>query len=143
MTCWVSIYIALLPCCTVCLLTGALGSRYSFGIAKYRLHLRYRFTLVARAGCVLRQCSESCKTLRRELGEHAIHSVNDSRGFSSSVASVLFSQSTHERLEQTKSGAYVYKCDASSFHEWEFRTPKSFRIHAFNSACILNSQYIN
>ena len=48
--------------------------------------------------------------------------VNDSRGFSSSVASVLFSHSTHERLEQTKSGAYVYKGDASSFHEWEFRT---------------------
>ncbi len=48
--------------------------------------------------------------------------VNKSSGFSSSVASVLFSQSTHERLEQTKSGAYVYKGDASSFHEWEART---------------------
>ena len=40
---------------------------------------------------------------------------------SSSISSVLHAAHTG-RHEETKSGAYIYKGDAASYHEWEFRT---------------------
>ena len=46
---------------------------------------------------------------------------SEPRGYSSAVSSVLYSRGpTHH--EETKSGSYIYTGDASSFHEWEFRT---------------------
>ena len=43
------------------------------------------------------------------------------RGHSSAVSSVLYSRGTDAYLE-TKTGAFIYNGDASSFYEWEFRT---------------------
>ena len=43
-------------------------------------------------------------------------------GTSSAVASVLHSGGKRHNLEVTESGSYIYKGDASNFHEWEFRT---------------------
>ena len=48
-------------------------------------------------------------------------SFGDQRGHSSAVSSVLYSYGTSSDQE-TKAGSYIYGGDASSFHEWEFRT---------------------
>ena len=45
---------------------------------------------------------------------------NDLRGPSSAVSSVLYSHGA--RCEETKTGSYIYRGVADSFHEWEFRT---------------------
>ena len=46
---------------------------------------------------------------------------NEPRGHSSAVASVLYSRGG-ERHEVTKCGSYIYRGEASNYHEWEFRT---------------------
>ena len=43
-------------------------------------------------------------------------------GTSSAVASVLHSGGMKNNIEVTKAGSYIYRGDASNFHEWEFRT---------------------
>ena len=48
-------------------------------------------------------------------------SFTEPRGHSSAVASVLYSKGSNV-CEVTKSGSYVYHGDASTYHEWEFRT---------------------
>ena len=48
--------------------------------------------------------------------------LTEQRGQSSAVTSVLFDRGTADGLQETKSGGYVYKGDASHYHEWEFRT---------------------
>ena len=49
------------------------------------------------------------------------HSRPEERGYSSAVSAVLYSHNNTE-FAATRGGAYVYTGDASSFHEWEFRT---------------------
>ena len=41
---------------------------------------------------------------------------------SSAVSSVLFVPDNNVNPKTTKAGAYIYSGEASSFHEWEFRT---------------------
>ena len=43
-------------------------------------------------------------------------------GTSSAVASVLHSGGMKNNIEVTKAGSYIYRGDASNFHEWKFRT---------------------
>ena len=46
----------------------------------------------------------------------------ESVGTSSAVASVFYTRGKGNNIEVTKSGSYIFSGDASSFHEWEFRT---------------------
>ena len=41
---------------------------------------------------------------------------------SSAVSSVLYLRDAAGNHAETRSGAYIYYGDATSFHEWEFRT---------------------
>ena len=43
-------------------------------------------------------------------------------GTSSAVTSVLHTGGMRNNIEVTKAGSYIYRGDASNFHEWEFRT---------------------
>ena len=43
-------------------------------------------------------------------------------GTSSAVTSVLHTGGMKNNIEVTKAGSYIYRGDASNFHEWEFRT---------------------
>ena len=48
--------------------------------------------------------------------------MSEPKGYSSAVASVLHHRGGKEQIQTNKSGSYIYDGDASSFHEWEFRT---------------------
>ena len=64
--------------------------------------------------------------LLADVGAMAYSQNDHQRGHSSAVSSVLFSTGNHTSSE-TRGGSYIYSGDASSFHEWEFRT--RMRLH--------------
>ena len=45
-----------------------------------------------------------------------------SEGYSSAVSSLLYHRGGQPDHQETKSGSYIYRGDAASFHEWQFRT---------------------
>ena len=47
--------------------------------------------------------------------------MNEERGFSSAVSSVLYYRG-HDNFKETRTGTYIYRGEPASFHEWEFRT---------------------
>ena len=54
----------------------------------------------------------------------------DQRGHSSAVSAVLYSHGDTGGFDETRGGSYVYGGDASSSHEWEFRT--RLRVQGLN-----------
>ena len=55
------------------------------------------------------------------MAYNRLHPNYDYQGHSSSVSSVMYTASNHA-FDETRLGAVVYRGDAGTFHEWEFRT---------------------